>query len=146
MSAPHHCPIALSLFLPSTQPLPPGPTRQPHSPRHPVAHASRLPLFARQRRRPQPIIEGHCRPPHATDHHARAPLSSFSRLHVDTPTLTPLSSAPCHRAAFQKRRSPPRAPFLPILLTSTPKPPEPSAASLSRHPRSFPEHRHPIIH
>jgi hypothetical protein len=100
----------LSLTLSRTLPLISGPRYRPAPPVSRSGTASavprRSPLFVQQR----PLGRGCCRSSCTTDCHAGPPLSFFSRLHADTPTLTPFFTplGLRHRADFiQHDRSPP---------------------------------------
>jgi hypothetical protein len=140
MSMPHRRPIALSLFFPRNPAIATGPT-SPRSrlsatltPSPHVTHAHRPPQFMRQWCSLRPMVEGHWRLPRATDRHAKAPLSSSSHLHMGEATPTPPPLFPLYPAPPRHVPKLPTAapcPFSPILLSSTPEPLEPSAASLS---------------
>jgi hypothetical protein len=138
--APHVCAppmpyLALSL-LPRTPAAAIGPRLAPVplvSHTHSVAHAHHPPLFMRQQCRPHSTVGGRYRLPRAVHCHASPPLSSFSLLHADTPTPTPpfFPLCPAPPSRFSKALATASSPFHPVLLLSSPEPPEPSTTSPS---------------
>jgi hypothetical protein len=132
------CPTAtpsLSLSTSHTSPrLAPVPPISHAYPVARVAHTRHPPLFVWQWRRPRPMVGGHCQPPQATHHCTRPPSPpspSSTRTRPQGPLSLFLLPAPPSRLQ-NKTPATARAPFRPVLLSSTPEPPELSAASSSR--------------